>query len=147
MDAYPRQNFSLLVFKVLGSNASLCMRAAKIQSEVRGRTLQRGEGPVAPCPESTLYSRVDFEETDSRQKLQIRLSFLPVISVICPCLASSSQPFYLLVLKKSLPLYPFPTSSVENLPEKKKKKRNSYRGLAKLEPVCTSFQLRGQTQR
>lgn len=102
---------------------------------------------MAPCPESTPYSRVDFEETDSRQKLQIRLSFLPVIGVVCPCLASSSQPFYLLVLKKSLPLYPFPTSSMLWKTSQKKKKRNSSRGLAKLEPVYTSFLLRGQTQR
>lgn len=47
--------------------------------------------------------------------------------------------------RKSLPLYPFLTSSVENLPEIKK--RNSSRGLVKLEPVYPSFLLRGQTQR
>lgn len=47
--------------------------------------------------------------------------------------------------RKSLPLYPFLTSSVENLPEIKE--RNSSRGLVKLEPVYPSFLLRGQTQR
>lgn len=72
MDAYPCQNFSLLVFKVLDSNASLCMQAAKTQSESPGTTHQRGDSHVARGPKSTLYSRVNFEETDSYQKLQAR---------------------------------------------------------------------------
>lgn len=49
-------------------------------------------------------------------------SFLPVTGAVCPCLASSSRPFYLLVLKKVPPSLPFSNILCGKPPRNKGKK-------------------------
>lgn len=61
-------------------------------------------------------------EWTPKRPIHVR-SFLPVTSVVCPCLASSSQPFYLLVLKKVTPSLPFANILCGKPPRKKKKRK------------------------
>lgn len=83
--------------QVLGSDASLCVQAAKTRSEAWGTTHQRGEVSVAPCPKSTLY-----KEWTAKRAAHIKsrgVFYIPSVTrVTLPSTGISSQPFYLPLL-------------------------------------------------
>ena len=119
--------------QVLGSDASLCVQAAKILSEAWGTTHQRGEVGMAACPKSTLY-----KGRTSKRPAHIkshRVFYIPPVPrVILPSTGSSSQPIYLPFLEGQLPPLLYSSQSPSPVPSQQEETLHNQKPTSRGQP-------------